>query len=333
MSDPKPPKPSAPLTPPAPLTSKTSTVPLKKETVKISLKALKEEAGPVLPKVAGSGQGGPTTGPIAPAALPVPGAPTLDHTQPIAPTPPSAAVGSSPTTGPIPPSAPSPAVTPSLTPPPALSMPPSLGAPPEPPASAGERPNTVPLERAKGGTATVPLAKLDPPASPSATVPLSATAPATIKLTKDDAPSADSDQLASAAGDSIDPLGPTRPVSTAPLEELDPLGPTAPIQAIPKTIPLQSMPTNPAGTATTPLDAVGAPLVSATVPLTSVEEGAGTATLLQDPNAASNLAVIEDEDDEEEAANNQTLMIISIVVLILALAAFGVQLYTMMSLG
>ena len=83
--------------------TKTSTVPLKKETVRITLKARPEETGPVAPK--GSTMPVPAKGETAPVA------PTdaTGPTQPVAPTPAPA-----PSSAPAPPPAPRPKVRPKV---------------------------------------------------------------------------------------------------------------------------------------------------------------------------------------------------------------------------
>ena len=155
-----------PPDPPKPST-KTSTVPLKKETVRITLRARPEETGPVAPK--GSTAPIPAKGGTAPAPPPAPSAPA-------APTPP--------------PAPPAPA-----TPPPGAPQPPGaktipLAKAPAPAPGGGGVPvgaKTIPLAKAPKpggipavGKQTTPLGK--PGAArplPQATVKLQQTQPMT----------------------------------------------------------------------------------------------------------------------------------------------------------
>ncbi len=256
MSDTEPQKPSV----------TTSTVPLKKETVRISLRAPAKDSGPVAPKS--------STGPI-----PSDG-PATDQIESTAPLPPDA-----PTTAP-----------PSPTPQPAPGAP----TPPTPPPA----PSGAPV----------------PPAAP--------TGAKTIPLSK-----------------GPDPLGPTKPVGTAPLAAApsgpDPLEPTAPAAAAPagaspvgaKTIPLAKGPSGagpgPVGKATTPLQDGGPkPLPQATVKMGSTQPmgstGALAKTISQKPNIQSTAEEVEEEWEEEYEESG--LMPFAIIALILSLAVLAIQL-------
>ena len=145
---------STPPDPPKPST-KTSTVPLKKETVRITLRARPEETGPVAPK--GSTAPVPAKGGTAPVPEPTP-----------APAPPAAAA-------PAPTPPPAPVVGGAPAPPPAPSAPPAPLTPapgaPKPPGA-----KTIPLAKAPSpaagaaapvGAKTIPLAKAPKPAGPA----------------------------------------------------------------------------------------------------------------------------------------------------------------------
>ena len=130
---------TTPPDPPKPST-KTSTVPLKKETVRITLRARPEETGPVAPK--GSTAPIPAKGDTAPAPPPAPSAPA-------APTPP-----------PAPAAPPAPVASAPATPPPGAPQPPGAKTIPlakaPAPAPSGGAPAPV-------GAKTIPLAKAPKP--------------------------------------------------------------------------------------------------------------------------------------------------------------------------
>ena len=159
MSDQDPPKPSV----------STSTVPLKKETVRISLRAQAEDSGPVAPKVstppvvgiaaaspvvvtAPIPVGGPTTAPVGIASA------AISPNAPAPPRPPSAPSIPAPAGVAAPPSAPRP-MAPTA---PGIPVPPSApsGPPLAPPGA-----KTIPLSKAPD-----PLGPTSPTASPRLTL-------------------------------------------------------------------------------------------------------------------------------------------------------------------
>ncbi|MCB1079102.1 MAG: hypothetical protein KDM63_15210 [Verrucomicrobiae bacterium] len=165
MSDTEPQTPE-PLKP----STKTSTVPLKKETVRITLRARPEDTGPVAPK--GSTAPVPAKGGTAPVTA----ADATGPTQPVAavPAPPVAAPPSAPSPM-APPSAPpvgGPPPAPSAPRPPAPSAPPAAAAPPAAPGAktiplAKKPAAPVPAAAGPVGAKTIPLAKAPTPAGPA----------------------------------------------------------------------------------------------------------------------------------------------------------------------
>lgn len=293
MSDQDPPKPSV----------STSTVPLKKETVRISLRAQADDSGPVAPKGATAPipLGGPTAAPVVGIAAaspvvvtaPIPvGGPT---TAPVGVA--SAAISPNAPAPPRPPSAPS------------IPAPVGVVAPPSAPRPMAPTAPGIPV----------------PPSAPSGP-PLAPPGAKTIPLSK--AP---------------DPLGPTRPVPTAPTAVL-----AAPVAAIPaaaspigaKTIPLAKAPGSggpgPIGKVTTPLQPGDAkPLPQATVKMGQTQPmgipGAPTKTIPKSPNIQSTAEEV--EEDWEEEYEESGLMPFAIIVLILALAVLAIELVTKMGAG
>lgn len=191
--------------------------------------------------------------------------------------------------------------------------------PPDAPTTAPPSPTPPPA----------PSAPTPPPAPSGAPVPPAApTGAKTIPLSK-----------------GPDPLGPTKPVETAPPAAApsgpDPLGPTAPAAAAPaggspvgaKTIPLAKAPAGagpgPVGKATTPLQQGGPkPLPQATVNMGSTQPmgstGAPAKTISQKPNIQSTAEEVEEEWEEEYEESG--LMPFAIIALILSLAVLAIQL-------
>ena len=321
----------------------TSTVPLKKETVRISLRAQPDESGPIAPRGTGSPVPADATGPTTPlysgdsGSLPTQPLQSGDSgslpTQPLSASifPPGA------TASILPPSAPTPLKASGAP------APPSAPRTPSPPPSAG---GSTPPRPPSAGAPT-------PPPPPSAGGPTPPPPPAGIPLSK-----------------GPDPLASTRPVSTGP----DPLGPTVPVvlpaatvataatsaTAAPprppgaplappagppaasaplgaKTIPLVKSPQGgggpgPVGRVTTPLQPGGGtarPLPPATVKLDRAAPlGATSGRLAPRPGQ---IPLGEDDDtdaDLHEATINAGLMPFAIIVLILSIAVLAIEALT-----
>lgn len=175
-------------TPPPPSSPKTSAVPLKKETVRITLRSRPGE-GAVQPREA-TAPVNPVTSSVAPLTPPAPRKATAPVQLPSAPLPPPAPKAASSPVKLPPPAAPAPspaapAATVPMAPPPA---PPAPGAPPAMSAPAAPRPPAVPRPpsaptappKVETGATTAPLAKTVPlkPVTPAARPPVgSGTAP------------------------------------------------------------------------------------------------------------------------------------------------------------
>lgn len=145
-------QPPSPVPPPSPL-GKTQAVPLKKETVRITLRAK-------------PGEGGEGAAPAPPTAPLRPAAPPPAVARPAAPPPPAGAVGSR--TIPL-----------SPAPAPAGPRPPSAApAPPaQPAAAAPARPMTTPLAPAQGAPGPRPTVRLQPQQGPGAATGTISSAP------------------------------------------------------------------------------------------------------------------------------------------------------------
>lgn len=296
--------------------TKTSTVPLKKETVRITLRARPEDTGPVAPKgstaplrSSGSGPIAGGTGPIEDVTAPIsaleddttPTGATAPAPATVAPAAPEAAMATVPVRL-APPSPPAPSV-PSVAGPP---VPPSISAPsaPRPPA-----PPSVSAPKPPGVTAPKPSAPPAPPSAPRATAPLPA------------------------AGGG--PIG----AKTIPLAKSPSPSGAGPIGA--KTIPLAKgpSPTGPmAGKSTTPLAKPGgaSPLPQATVqlaktgPLPAGGPPTSPLALAPKPNIKSTAAV---EEEWEEEFEESGLMPFAIVVLLLAIGVLVIEILTKMAAG
>ena len=130
-----------------------------------------------------------------------------------------------------------------------------------------------------------------------------------------------------------DPLGPTKPVSTAGT-----VSAATPVGA--KTIPLAKAPVSggpgPVGKATVPLQQPGGakPLPQATVKMGQthpIGQSVPTSQISQKPNIQSTAEEVEEEWDEEYEESG--LMPFAIIVLILALVVLGIELMTKMGVG
>lgn len=202
MSDPDPPKPSI----------STSTVPLKKETVRISLRAPSDDSGPVAPK---------------------------GSTAPVAAVPPPTTMAPSPNTPP-----PAPVAPPAPRAPSPPSAPPAPGIPAAPPAGA----KTIPLSKAPdplgptrpvptAGVAAPPAAEAPAPAATAATAPVGAK---TIPLAK--APGSGGPGPVGRVTTPLQPGG-ARPLpqATVKMGSTQPMGSTgSPTRNIPKQPNIQS---------------------------------------------------------------------------------------------
>lgn len=272
----------------------TSTVPLKKETVRISLRAQPDESGPIAPRGTGTPVPADATGPTTPISLGdsgnLPTQPLGDPTS--APSsfagsilPPAPLQAATPTAPPAPPSAP-------RTPPP----PPSAGAPPPPPPQAG-----IPLS--KGPNPLAPTRAVSTgidPLGPTVPVALTAAVPAP-------------------------PAGPPRPPGA-------PAYPAGPVGA--KTIPLVKSPQGPGGPGpvgrvTTPLQPGGGarPLPPATVKLDKTTTVGATSGRLA-PRPERPLRDTDEEEDTDLELVDAGLMPFAIIVLILSIAVLAIEALT-----
>lgn len=296
----------------------TSTVPLKKETVRISLRAQPDESGPIAPRGTGAPIPADATGPTTPISS---GDSGSLPTQPLR----SEDSGNLPTQPLGAPSAPPSSHTGSILPP----------APPAPLKAAAPTPPPAPLSAPRPPSA---------PSSPGAPTP--PPPPAGIPLSKGPDPLAPTRPVSTGP----DPLGPTVPVvlPAAPIAQGPPVAPAGPPRppgppAAPagaavgaKTIPLVKSPQGPSGPGpvgrvTTPLQPGGGarPLPPATVKLDKPTAVGATSGRLAPRSEQRPLGGdLGEEEDSDLELVDAGLMPFAIIVLILSIAVLAIEALT-----